>query len=160
MRNITVGQCREAVVKINLDYEHNEICCRGFNPTVRNVNVENVTCQKSKYGVLITALDTVCNVYDVNIKNCRFDGVAQGNKMTGQTRDIRFDNYFCNGSLCLMEMPYKHYSEWMTYSEMKRTPKSFMLDFSTKPKWSYVMGIELEGMLDTYLRYGGEAIRQ
>ena len=160
MRNITVGQCREAVVKINLDYEHNEICCRGFNPTVRNVNVENVTCQKSKYGVLITALDTVCNVNDVNIKNCRFDGVAQGNKMTGQTRDIRFDNFFCNGSLCLMEMPYKHYSEWMTYSEMKRTPKSFMLDFSKKPKWSYVMGIELEGMLDTYLRYGGEAIRQ
>jgi len=160
MRNITVGQCREAVVKINLDYEHNEICCRGFNPVVRNVNVENVSCQKSRYGVLINALDTVCNVYDVNIKNCRFDGVAQGNKMTGITRDISFDNYFCNGSLCLTEMPYKHYSEWMTYSEMKRTPKSFLLDFSSKPKWSYVMGIELEGMLDTYLRYGGEDIRK
>ncbi|MBQ8937279.1 MAG: hypothetical protein IJ066_06115, partial [Bacteroidaceae bacterium] len=49
-----------------------------------------------------------------------------------------------------------HYSEWLTRSEMQRTPRSFLLDFSTRPKWSYVMGIELEAMLDTYLRYGGE----
>ena len=160
LRDIKVGQCREAVVKINLDYEHNEICCRGFNPTVRNINVENITCQKSQYGTLIVALDTVCNVYNVNLRNCRFDGVAKGNKITGQTRNIRYDNYFVNGSLCLTEMPYKHYSEWMTRSEMKRTPRSYMLDFSTKPKWSYVMGIELEGMLDTYLKYGGDDIRR
>ena len=160
MRNITVGQCKEAVLKINLDYEHNEICCRGFNPTVRNIYMENVTSQKSKYGVLVIALDTVCNVYDVTVRNCRFNGVQQGNKITGQTRNISYDNYLCNGSLCLTEMPYKHYSEWMTYSEMKRTPRSYLLDFSTKPKWSYVMGIELEGMLDTYLRYGGEDIRK
>ncbi len=160
MKDIKVGQCKEAVLKINLDYEHNEICCRGFNPTVRKVYMENVTSEKSKYGALIIGLDTVCNVYDVMVKNCRFNGVAQGNKITGQTRNIHYDNYFCNGSLCLTEMPYKHYSEWMTYSEMKRTPKSYMLDFSTRPKWSYVMGIELEGMLDTYLRYGGDEIRK
>ena len=160
LRNIKVGQCGEAVIKINLDYEHNEICCRGYNPTVRDINVENVTCNKSKYGVLVVALDTVCNVYDVNIKNCRFNGVAQGNKITGQTRDIRYDNLFVNGSLCLTKMPYKHYSEWMTYSEMKRVPRSYLLDFSERPKWSYVMGIELEGMLDTYLKYGGEDIRR
>ena len=41
---------------------------------------------------------------------------------------------------------------------MKRVPESYMLDFATKPKWSYVMGIELEGMLDTYLKYGGDDI--
>ncbi len=160
MRDIKVGQCKEAVLKINLDYEHNEVCCRGFNPTVRDIYMENVTSQKSKYGVLVIGLDTVCNVYDVKVKNCQFNGVAQGNKITGQTRNISYDNYLCNGSLCLTEMPYKHYSEWMTYSEMKRVPRSYLLDFSTKPKWSYVMGIELEGMLDTYLRYGGEDIRR
>lgn len=53
----------------------------------------------------------------------------------------------------------KHYSEWMTRSEMKRQPKSYLLDFSDRPKWSYVMGIELESMLDTYLRYGGDDIK-
>ncbi|MCH5311547.1 MAG: glycoside hydrolase family 28 protein [Prevotella sp.] len=103
MRNIKVGQCGEAVVKINLDYEHNEICCRGYNPTVRNVNVENVTCNKSKYGVLVVALDTVCNVYDVNIKNSRFDNVANGNKITGQTRDIRYDKFYVNNSLASLD---------------------------------------------------------
>ena len=160
MRDIKVGVCKESVLKINLDYEHNEICCRGFNPTVRNVYMENVTSEKSKYGVLVIALDTVCNVYDVHLRNCRFNGVAEGNKITGKTRAITYDNLFVNGSLCLTELPYKHYSEWLTYSEMKRVPESYMLDFSKKPKWSYVMGIELEGMLDTYLKYGGEDIRK
>ena len=158
MRNITVGQCGEAVLKINTDYEPREICCRGFNPTVRNVTMENVTCQKSKYGVMVVGMPDACQVYDVDVINCKFNGVQDGNNMKGQFRDIRFDNLYINGSLVLNEMPYKHYSEWLTYSEMKRVPKSYLLDFSDKPKWSYVMGIELEGMLDTYLRYGGEDI--
>jgi len=159
-RNIKVGVCKESVLKINLDYEPNELCCRGYLPTVRNVNIENITCERSQYGVQIIAFDTICNVYDINVKNCRFNGVKSGNSIKGQTRDVHFDGLYINGSLSLLEKPYKNYSQWMTYSEMKRTPQSYMLDFSTRPKWSYVMGIELESMLDTYLRYGGEDIRQ
>ena len=159
-RNIEVGQCGESVLKINLDYEPKEICCRGFAPTVRNVNIENITCNKSKYGVLIVALDSVTNVYDINVKNCRFNGVEKGNKVTGKTRDVKYENLFINGSLCLQKKPYKNYSEWLTYSEMKRVPQSYMLDFAKKPRWSYVMGIELEAMLDTYLRHGGDDIRK
>ena len=158
MRNVTVGQCKESVLKINLDYEHNEICCRGFYPTVRNIYMENVTSEKSKYGVQIIGLDEDTYVYDVKVKNCKFNGVQAGNFRSGKTRNIQFENLFINGSLSLTEMPYKHYSEWLTYSEMKRVPKPYLLDFSSKPKWSYVMGIELEGMLDTYLKYGGEDI--
>lgn len=157
-RNIKVGVCKESVLKINLDYEHNEICCRGYIPTVRNVNIENITCEKSQYGVQIIALDTACYVYDINVKNCKFNGVRDGNSIKGQTRDVRFDNLLINGSLALTEMPFKNYSQWLTFSEMKRNPKSYLLDFSNKPKWSYVMGIELEAMLDTYLKYGGNDI--
>ena len=159
-RNIEVGQCGESVLKINLDYEPKEICCRGFVPTVRNINIENITCNKSKYGVLIVALDSVTNVYDINVKNCRFNGVEKGNKITGKTRDVNFENLFINGSLSLLKKPYKNYSEWLTYSEMKRVPQSYMLDFAKSPRWSYVMGIELEAMLDTYLKYGGDDIRK
>ena len=163
MRRIKVGQCDEAVVKINLDYESKEVCYRGFEPTVRNVNVEDVTCQKSNYGVLIIGRDAVENVYDINIKNCKFDGVQkQPVKITGKTRNVKFDNLYINGSLVLNagEQPYKNYSEWLTHSEMKRVPHSYLLDFSKKPKWSYVMGIEMEGMLDTYEAYkeGNESI--
>lgn len=159
-RNIEVGQCGESVLKINLDYEPKEICCRGYAPTVRNINIENITCQKSKYGVQIIALDSVCNVYDINVKNCRFNGVKDGNFESGQTRNINFENLFINGSLVLKKKPFDNYSQWLTYSEMKRVPQSFLLDFAKKPRWSYVMGIELEAMLDTYLRYGGEDIRK
>ena len=160
MRNIKVGVCKESVLKINLDYEHNEICCRGNYPTVRNVYMENVTSEKSQYGVQIIGLEEDTYVYDILVRNCHFNGVKDGNFMSGKTRNVNYDNLYINGSLSLLKAPYEHYSEWLTYSEMKRVPKSYLLDFSKKPKWSYVMGIELESMLDTYLKYGGEDIRK
>ena len=163
MRNVTVGQCGEAVLKINTDYEPKEVCCRGFYPTVRNVTMENVTCKKSKYGVMIVGYEDPKLAYTVNnitVRNCQFDGViSKPIHQIGLAQDVKYENLIINGSLVLQEKPYKHYSEWLTYSEMQRTPRSYMLDFATKPKWSYVMGIELEGMLDTYLKYGGENIR-
>ena len=163
MRKITVGQCKEAVVKINLDYEPKEVCYRGFTPTVRNVSVEDVTCKKSNYGVLFIGYQDKAAISDIHIKNCQFDGVQkQPVKIVGKTENVKFENLYINGSLVLNqgEQPYKNYSEWLTYSEMKRVPHSYLLDFSKKPKWSYVMGIEMEGMLDTYERYkdGNSAI--
>lgn len=98
VRNVKVGECREAVLKINLDYSPNETAPRGHNPIVRNVNLENVTCQKSRYGVMVVALDTLTNVYDINLKNCTFNGVTSGgNFFRGNTRDIRYDNCTFNG---------------------------------------------------------------
>ena len=164
MRNITVGQCGEAVLKINTDYEPREQCCRGFYPQVRHVTMENVTCKQSRYGVMIVGYDDpklAYTVKDIEVRNCQFDGVYDKPiHQTGLAEDITYENLYINGSLVLQEKPYKHFSEWLTYSEMQRVPQSYMLDFATNPKWSYVMGIELEGMLDTYLRYGGEDIRK
>ena len=163
MRNIKVGVCKEAVLKINTDYEPKEICCRGYYPTVRNVLMENVTCQKSQYGVMIVGYEADSLSYTVNhitVRNCKFDGVyGKPVYQIGKAEDVKYEDLIINGSLVLQEKPYKHYSEWMTYSEMKRVPRSYLLDFASKPRWSYVMGIELEAMLDTYLAYGGEKIR-
>lgn len=158
VKDIQVGQCGESVLKINLDYEHNEVCCRGYYPTVKKVLMENVTCEHSKYGVQVIGLEEGTYVEDITVRNCHFNGVEQGNIIKGKTRNIVYDKLKVNGSLCLQKYPYKHYSEWMTASEMQRTPKSYLLDFSLKPKWSYVMGIELEAMLDTYLKYGNPRI--
>ena len=157
MRHITVGQCKEAVLKINLDYEPRELCYRGFEPTVRQVSMEDVTCQKSNYGVLIIGRNEVENVSDITVKNCHFEGVQKDPvKITGKTKDVKFENLTINGSLVLNpeDRPFHTYSEWLTYSEMQRVPRPYHLDFSPKkPRWSYVMGIEMEGMLDTYLAY-------
>ena len=158
VRNIEVGECGESVLKINLDYEPKEICCRGYDPIVRNVSLENVTCNKSKYGVMLVGLKDKTNIYNISLKNCRFNGVAQGNNITGLTRDITFDNYYINGSLSLLEKPYKNFSQWLAKSEIQRQPCSYLLDFSKKPRWNYVMGIELEAILDTYLAYGDQQL--
>ena len=54
---------------------------------------------------------------------------------------------------------YVHYSEWITASEMKRTPHSYNLNFSAwAPNWSYQTGVELDGMLDVYTTYGDEKL--
>ena len=160
MRNVEVGQCREAVMRINLNYQPNEAAERGHNPTVRNVWMENVTCQKSKYGILINGLEDESQIYNINVTNCNFTGVSNKAVMrTGLSHDLHFDSLFVNGNLVLLDKPYNTYSEWLTYSEMKRVPEPYMLDFAKKPKWSYVMGIELESMLDTYLAHGGDSIK-
>ncbi|MCR5130149.1 MAG: glycoside hydrolase family 88 protein [Prevotella sp.] len=175
MRNVRVGQCREAVMRINLEYEPNEPAKRGFVPTVRNVYMENVTCNKSKYGILLNGLHDSDNIYNINVKNCRFEGVqSEPVRRTGKSHDLNFENLFINGQLILLEPPFvlmkngqpkmvngqkvPCYSEWLTWSEMQRVNHPYMLDFAKKPRWSYVMGIEQEAMLDTYLAYGNEDI--
>lgn len=159
MRNVEVGQCREAVLRINLVYEPKERAKRGFIPTVRNVYMENVTCQKSKYGILLNGLDDYDNIYNINIKNCSFNGVTDEKvRRTGKSHNINFDNLRINGELVLSQPPFAHYSEWMAWSEIQRVPQPYYLDFTDPKKrpngkWSYVMGIELEGIMDAYQAY-------
>ena len=98
IRNITVGQCREAVLRINLVYEPKEIAERGHIPTVRNVYMENVTCQKSKYGILLNGLEEEDRIYNINVKNCSFNGVTDEKvRRTGKSHDIHFENLLING---------------------------------------------------------------
>lgn len=48
----------------------------------------------------------------------------------------------------------------MVLSEMKRNPDPVFLDFGKKPRWSYVVGIELDAMLDVWFRTHDERIMQ
>lgn len=99
VRNVTVGQCREAVLRINLQYENREKCNRGFTPTVRNVHLRNVTCEKSQLGVLIIGLDDDSHVSNISVEDCRFNNVTKnGNSIQG-ARDVRFRNLYINGNL-------------------------------------------------------------
>ena len=158
-RNVEVGQCKESVMRINLNYEPKEACCRGFVPTVRNVYMENVTCQKSRYAIRLNGIEEADNIYNIHVKNCQFNGVwDRPIDRSGKSHDIYFDNFTVNGSLMLTNAPYQHWSEWLVRSEMQRVAHPYLLDFAKKPRWSYVMGIEQEAMLDTYLRYQDPAI--
>ena len=159
MRNVTVGVCKEAVMRINLHYQPKEAAERGHNPTVRNVWMENVTCQKSKYGILLNGLEDESNIYNINVKNCTFNGVSEEPvRRTGKSHDINFENLKINGNIILAEAPYSTYSEWMAMSEIQRNPDPTMIDFATKPKWGYVVGIELEALLDAWQANKNEKI--
>ena len=93
MRNIKVGECKEAVMRINLMYEPAEIAERGHIPTVRNVYMENVTCQKSQYAVRSNGLEDEDQIYNINIKNCEFNNLSEAPvERTGKSHDIKFEN--------------------------------------------------------------------
>ena len=108
VRNVNVGRCREAVLRINLNYDPKEIAERGHNPIVRNVNLRNVVCKESQYAVVLNGLDDCCNIYDVNVKDCDWSGVKGGKRgnlcdsliwTEGHYRDIHFDNLKVNGNV-------------------------------------------------------------
>ena len=96
VRNVKVGKCSEAVLKINLMYEPKEECKRGFPPFVRNVTLENVTSQESQYGIYIVGLDESVNVSDINLINCSFNGVQEGTSITGAER-VKLKKVYING---------------------------------------------------------------
>ncbi len=98
MRRIQVGQCREAVMRINLQYEPKERSQRGFLPTVRSVFMSEVTCRKSRYGILLNGLDEESRICDINVRDCRLDGVTdEPVRRTGLSSDVRFTNLIING---------------------------------------------------------------
>ena len=98
VRNIEVGECQEAVLKINLKYEPKEVCRREFPPVVRNVFIQEVNSKRSQFGVFIEGLDESVNVENVTVKNCNFEGVERGNKISG-AKDVKLVNLSINGEL-------------------------------------------------------------
>lgn len=101
MKDVTVGQCGESVLRINLKYEPKEPGYRGYQPIVRRVCMENVTCQKSKYGVQVNGLSDITNVSDVTLRNCTFNGVSKSPLLiNGKTSNIHLDNVMINGQAC------------------------------------------------------------
>lgn len=154
VRNVEVGQCGEAVLKINLDYDPKESCRRGYPPTVKNVYLEKVICNKSKYGVMIIGMKDQCNVSDIELKDCDFNGVADGNSITGKVDDLVFDNLKING----VETLYGGTPAYnLAKSEIIRNPKSETID-ANDLKWNYAAAVELEGILAAAQAYNDKSM--
>ena len=93
MRNITVGQVSDAVIRIFFHYQEGDV--GEFTPYVRNVYVENVTSQKSKYGLLLDGYER-SPISNVNLINCSFENVAEGNVLN-HVEDLTTHNFSVNG---------------------------------------------------------------
>lgn len=95
MRNITVGQVAEAVLKINFFYGEGDT--GTFTPTVRNINMENVTCKKSRYGLHIKGYER-SPITDVTLRNCTFDNIERDNRING-IKNLTMENVKINGEI-------------------------------------------------------------
>ncbi len=68
VRNVQVGQVADAVVRINLGYDKD----RGtHSPTVRNIYLDGITSEKSKYPLYFAGLDD-SKIENVVLENCTF----------------------------------------------------------------------------------------
>lgn len=95
MRNVTVGEVSDAVVIVNYNYGEGD--SGAFTPIVRNIYVNNVSSRKSKYALYLAGYER-SPVTNLNLSNCRFDGVEKGNKLS-HYKDLNMANVYINGQL-------------------------------------------------------------
>jgi len=91
--NTTVGEVAQAVIDIDFFYEEGE--GGPFKPVVRNVVVENVTSQKSKYALYLRGYANA-PISGVEITNCKFANVAQPD-VWEHVDDVKLTNDIRNG---------------------------------------------------------------
>jgi polygalacturonase len=99
LRNITIGQVAEAVLKV--DFHYGEGDAGDFVPTVRNINMENVTSKKSRYALFVTAYER-SPITGVHLTNCTFDNVEKPNVLVG-AKNLTLTNVKINGQIPKME---------------------------------------------------------
>jgi polygalacturonase len=88
VRNVQVAQVKEAVVRINLQYDKD----RGEHyPQVRNIQLQNITSDKSKRPFYFVGLPNA-KITNVLIENCTFENASQPSVFE-YTDDVRFRNF-------------------------------------------------------------------
>jgi len=76
LRNVEAGQVAGAAIDIDFFYEEGE---RGaFTPVVRDIEVVNLTCRKSKSALSLRGFKTA-PIRNVRLRNCKFEQVASPN---------------------------------------------------------------------------------
>ena len=93
MRNCKVGQVAEAVFLIDFNYEGGDVA--NFVPIVRNVRMENVTSQKSPYGLYFRGYDR-SKIQDIYVDNCTFNGVEK-KYLIEHAKNLHLNNLKING---------------------------------------------------------------
>ena len=68
-----------------------------YAPTVRNINLENVTSGKSEYALLIRGYDR-SPISGVHLKNCVFNNVEKPNVLVG-VKNLTLKNVMINGKV-------------------------------------------------------------
>ncbi len=98
VRNLTIGEVDEAVLKINCIYELKDGQGGEHLPLVRNIRIDNVRSEKSKYGIYLQGLEESAVIHDIHITNCHFNGVEKGNYLQ-YADEPRYEKVYINNEL-------------------------------------------------------------
>jgi hypothetical protein len=79
VRNVTVGEVRDAILSINCSYHINTEGQGKFTPEIKNVYMENVTSKKSGFAIWLEGIQGITCVNNINVTNCVFNGVKNKN---------------------------------------------------------------------------------
>ena len=94
IRNITVGEVSEAVIKIDFFYEEGD---KGnFLPVVRNLEFINITSEKSEYAIWIEAFEN-SPVENIELTNCAFKNVEKENVLEN-VANLKMKSVYINES--------------------------------------------------------------
>nr|WP_321376383.1 glycoside hydrolase family 28 protein [uncultured Bacteroides sp.] len=96
VRNITVGQCDESILGMEMKYWH--VDDGPYPPYFHNIYLENIKSNKSRYLLHLDGFANKIQARDIFIKNCDFQGITvpEINAVTGVS-NIHFENVKVNG---------------------------------------------------------------
>jgi polygalacturonase len=95
MRDVEVGEVSDAVVRVNFFYEEGD--AGDFKPIVRDVEIRNVTCEKSERALYLRGYAD-SPITDVRLVDCRFENVADESTIQ-HVQGLVLDDVFINGEL-------------------------------------------------------------
>ena len=98
VRNVTIGEVSEAVLRINLKYDSsNEGTGGNFLPVVKNIFLNNITSKKSKYGIFVEGLAD-SKIKNITLQNCSFNNVQKGN-IIKNIDGLVMKDFYINGNI-------------------------------------------------------------
>lgn len=96
VRNVTVGEVKDAILSINCSYHIDTEGQGKFLPQIKNVYLTNVTSKKSDFAIWLDGISGVQCVDNINIENCVFSGVKQANEIKNIGK-VTIKNVIVNG---------------------------------------------------------------
>ncbi len=79
VRNVIVGEVRDAILSINTSYHVDTEGQGNFIPMIRNVYLSHVNSKKSTYALWLDGLKGQHTVSNIEVRNCIFSGVKKPN---------------------------------------------------------------------------------
>ncbi|HYW96170.1 MAG TPA: glycosyl hydrolase family 28 protein, partial [Bacteroidales bacterium] len=91
VRDITIGQVKEAVLKINCEYEVDDEGTGPYIPLIKNVFLDGISSRKSEYPVYLQGIKNETCIDTIIIRNSDFKGVMK-NSYLEYTGYVNFKN--------------------------------------------------------------------